>query len=1118
MTTFIHTFDKIAGKYADNIAVDDRGQCVTYRDLQAKAKAVAQYLKSQQLGPEDVVGLAFEKSADYITALLGVWYAGASFAPLPPSLPAARRDFILQDAQVKKILSAPDLTLLPAAANFVLPATTAQNLAYIMHTSGSTGTPKGVAVEHAGILNVLQAQIKAFGMKATSRSLFYLSISFDASLSDMGTALLAGAALVIADDTTLRDGAALTRLLHDKQITHADIPPSLLRILKPADMPKSLGTIIIGGEACPPDTVRNWAKTRRIINVYGPTEATICTSLCECHPEHWQAPLLGTPFDGVEYKIIDEELLIGGLQLARGYLNLSALNAQKFVHLQGKRFYRTGDRVRLLPTGDIEFLGRLDRQFKLRGQLVEPDEIEACLHKHPGIRQAAVVKSEGNATLVAYVIAKTAINTADICAHIRQTLPIWMVPAHIIPLESFPQTPTGKTDYAALAQRSLPRENTHNKPESAAEKKLWALWQQVLGHKNFGVTESFYAAGGDSLGVIRLLLEADRASIGLSPADLAAGKTIRTICASNQDHNTAMPAAMLKNDVAFDAQWQHLIQQAAARPACARQDILLTGATGFLGSRVLSELLTHTNADIYCLVRASSAVEGLRRIQQSFAGFGMPAPVQTERLHIVPADLALPSFGIAAETYTQLCNNIGHIYHCAAGVNMVADYQTLYPANVDATKNILRFALTGTRKNLHHASTLSVFVSTDQNTGTAREADRLESIKTVYGGYAQTKFAAEYMLLQVPSDALSIHHYRFGLLTGDTTTGLACKRDFLAMFASGIQRLGYLPEGVEQKIHVDITPIDYAARAMTHLAKIAPAGVYHIANPKPASLGDLKSAMQRAGHDIKTLAQTRWQALIQNRPLDMIETAAVMALCRSQTPDAYQRNRTMDLFQATDIAFDATQADAYLHMAGITCPPVTAALLDLYLANITAPVPLQHICLFGPESTGKSTLSEKLAAHFKVPLVPEYAKELIEQQNGEILAEDIPRIAIGQHLASRRAQATAKNMVVHDTDTLTTTIWSRWLYQDCPTWIEDLAASESPSLTFLMDVDTPWVDDIHRYLPDDRQNFLQACKDALDKAGRPYILLSGTWQQKFETACRAIEALKQTKKLARTGT
>ena len=1118
MTFFIHKFDAIATQYADNTAIDDRGQCVSYRALQTKAKAVAQYLNDRHLGSEDIVGLAFEKSADYIAALLGTWYAGAAFAPLPPSLPAARRDFIIQDAGIKHIINPSDLAGLPTADNFVLLDVSRQTLAYVMHTSGSTGTPKGVAVEQAGILNVLEAQVESFGMNATSRSLFYLSISFDASLSDIGTILLAGGTLVIADDATLRDGAALTKLLHGKSITHADMPPALLRILKPADMPETLGTIIIGGEACPPDTVRTWAKTRRIINVYGPTEATICTSLCLCDAQNWQAPLLGQAFKNVNYKIVDDELLIGGIQLARGYLNLPALNAQKFVTLEGERFYRTGDRVRALPDGEIEFLGRIDRQFKLRGQLVEPDEIETCLHRHSSVRQAAVVKTADGFALVAYIIAQAPISTDDLTAYIRQSLPLWMIPTHIIPLESFPQTATGKTDYTALANRPLPRSKTAHMPKTPREKSLWALWQRVLGHSNFGITESFYAAGGDSLGVIRLLLEADRANIILSPADIAAGKTIRDICAEDKDSSTALPVDTLKSDVALDDSWQRLIQQAVKRAPETPEDILLTGATGFLGSRVLSALLAQTDATIYCLVRAANPVEGLRRIQQSMTSFGLSAALDTNRLHIIPSDLALPEFGIEMDVYGKLSNSIGHIYHCAAGVNMVADYKTLRPVNVEATKHILRFALTGARKNLHHASTLSVFVSTDQNTGIARESDRLEGVKTVYGGYAQTKFASEYMLLQIPPEAVAIHHYRFGLLTGDTTTGRACARDFLTIFVSGIRSLGYLPEGFGQKIHVDITPIDYAARAMTHLAKTAPTGIYHIANRTPARLADLMDAMLRAGHNVKTLPLARWHALTQNRPLDITEAAAVMALCRSQSDAAYQHNRTMDLFQATDIAFDTQEADKYLHTAGIICPPVSSALLDLYLAGMAAPANIQHICVFGPESTGKSTLAEKLAAHFDTPLVPEYAKTLIEQQRGKISAADMPRIAAGQQLARQQSQTIAKNIVVNDTDVLTTTIWSRWFYQDCPTWIDDLAATEKPALTFLMDIDTPWVDDIHRYLPDDRENFLKACKETLKLAGRPYILLSGTWQQKFDTACRAIEELQQEHPVERTGT
>lgn len=1107
MTGFIQKFAAIAKTYPDNIALQDAAGSMTYAALWAKAAAIGTHLMQTGAKTEDVIGLCFDKSADYIAALLGVWYAGAAFAPLPPSLPAARRDFIINDAKITPFLNPAAIQNLPVTEALAPVDYNPAALAYVMHTSGSTGTPKGVAVEHKGILNVLEQQIAAFGLTAQSRSLFYLSISFDASLSDIGTALLSGATLYIPDDATIRDGAKLVRYLHDNAITHADLPPSLLRAFTPADLPQSLQTIIIGGEACPPETVRLWAQTRRIINVYGPTETTICTGLCLCDANTWDKPLLGDTFDGVDYKIDDDELLIGGVQLARGYLNLPDLNAEKFIEIDGKTFYRSGDRVRLLPNGDIEFLGRIDRQFKLRGQLIEPDEIEACLHRHPAVKHAAVLKTPCQ-TLVAYIVTAHAIAAETLQAHVAQNLPAWMVPARIISLESFPKTATGKTDYAALAALPLTANDAFITPATAAEEKLFRICTDILGHDRFSMTDSFYSAGGDSLGVIRLMLEADRQGLFFPPADIAAGKSLQDLAAANGTE--AMAADSIKRDVTFDRDMQNLLQDAQNTPMATAPGILLTGATGFLGSRILTELLAQTDVPIYCPVRARNDAAAYQRILDAFACNGIEKPADTTRIRAFVAEITEDQFGMAADDYDALNQNIGSVYHCAAVVNMVSGYDALRKANITATGNVLRFALTGARKPLHCASTLSVFVGSDQNTGVLLETDCLQNIQTLYGGYAQTKFGAEWMLLQIPEDILPISHYRFGLLTGDTKNGIGACRDFLAMFAKGIAKLGYIPAEHREALRIDITPVDYAAKAVAHLALQAPAGIYHIANRDSLSLGMFADALNRHGADIRDMATKRFIDYTQNRPLDRDEAAASLALCRILPAGVYVQKRTMDLFQATDVVFDDTAAAQYLASAGITCPMVSDGLMDLYIRRmqIADTKPL-HICFFGPESTGKSTLSQKLASFLGAQYVPEYAKTVIEQKNGALCLADMETIAKGHFAATQKALSQGTHAVVTDTDALTTTIWSKWLYQTCARWIEDLAAQEKPDITFLMDIDTPWVDDIHRYLPDDRANFLQACKDALDSAGRDYILLSGTWDEKFAKACRIVEQYRQ---------
>lgn len=1112
---FIQKFIQTAAVHAQSPAVEDTQGITTYDLLLRRAAAIGEDLKSRHLPPETVIGLCFEKSADYIAALIGTWYAGLAFAPLPPSLPAARRDFIVRDADIRVFLDtqnmpgplAPDMPLAPVQI-------AAGTLAYIMHTSGSTGTPKGVMVEHRGICNVLDAQIKAFAIGPQKRSLFYLSISFDASLSDIGTALLSGTALVIAPEDTLRDGAKLTQFLRSQRITHCDMPPSLLRTLSPADMPPSLETIIIGGEACPPDAVRAWAKNMRVINVYGPTETTICTSLCTCDAETWQRPLIGTAFDGVTYRVIEDELYIGGRQTARGYLNLPELNARKFVMIEGEKFYRSGDRVRQTADGHIEFLGRIDRQFKLRGQLVEPDEIETQLECCAGIRKAAVIKTAEPARLIAYVTAENALNTDKIMARLAAHLPAWMLPAQVIRLQNLPQTVTGKTDYAALAAIPIDARAQNAAPRSMAEKALWQLWCDVIGHDRFGIDHSFYTAGGDSLGIIRLTLDAARARIDARPAETAQGKTIRDIAALNTaDHAFAQSADDIRASVAFDAAQMDVLRRAAARPVVdenAAAPVLLTGATGCLGSRVLHGLLM-AGKTVYCIVRAENDIAARKRVLQTLAKYTLHMTAETSaHLHVVAGDVSDPRLGLSDSAYDLLSTQISAIYHCAATVNMLADSAALAPANFDAVRYILGFALTGRRKDIHAASTLSVFVSTDQNTGTLYETDRLHNVQQVYGGYAQTKFAAECMTLNVPEESCRIWHYRFGLLTGDTQSGAAPDRDFLAMFGRGIAALGVIPDGFDDQLHVDITPVDYAARAMVHLASAAPAGIYHIAGKTPLSLGRFADAIARAGYPLARIDAEAWQDMLQNRPMDTQESAAALGLCRVLPAADYARHRIMDLFQASGALFDTRQADSYLIPAGIECPDADDALIDLYMRSVFDGYqkPLK-ICLFGPESTGKSTMAKKLADYYGTDFCAEYAKEHIEKNKGDIRAQDIPAIAAKQRRIEGQTTAQTNGMVFCDTDNLTTVIWSHWLFGHCPAWVEALAKNAHYDLFLLMDIDTPWTPDIHRYLPDNRADFMAACENALKTAGRDYVKISGTWDQKLAACIAAVNALQR---------
>ncbi len=926
-TYFWGEFLKIVDKYSERPAIVDNNKTLTYIELAKLAAKLGEKLKQNGVTYETPVGLSIDKSAEYIIALLAVWYAGGAFVPMPTCLPKDRQEIIKHETNMQHILTAQDIDSTGYQLKSFAPvAVKDDTLAYIIYTSGSTGKPKGVMVEHRGIVPFINEQKKAFQTDENSRYLFYLSIGFDASISDIGVTLLSGSALVIAEPEKLKDGVELINLMHEQEITHADIPPALLKIIDPVKMPSCLETIIIGGEVCPPETIRNWANKHRIINVYGPTEATVCTSLILCSANTWDKPLIGEPMAHVKYRTMNEELYIGGNCLARGYLNEAILTDEKFVLLDNERFYKTGDKVLKHSNNSIEFLGRIDRQFKLRGQLIEPEEIEMCLKQHSDINKIAVlkrsIKKNGADALIAFITVKKKPKNLD--DFLKKSLPSWMIPQHIEMVEKLPETITGKIDYTALKTKAL-NYVVKNKtmPTTKTEQILYDIWKKILKHDDFGINDSFFSVGGDSLNAMNLTIEAEKQDVFLPIPLIISKQSIHNMAKSidnGNDYNGAIACDTLKKDVAFNDEWLSLFSSASKRKTNDMpepKNIFITGATGFLGGYLLKELLDQTTAEIYCLIRAENDAKAYARLSNT-----------NKRIHIISGDLAKTHFGLDKNKWEELTEKIDTIYHCAAWVNIVQPYEAMRSSNISGTLEVLRLACTGQRKHIHYASTLSVFVATDKNTGTAMEADKLQNTKYVYGGYAQTKWAAEYMLLQVPENVCTITNYRFGLITGDTKTGKAPQNDLFGMFIKGIKSLGVMPK-IAPKIAVDITPIDYASKAMAHLSLHGKNKIYHIANKEPLTLTKLLKAIKKECPDIKTLSEMDWDLYFENRDLEANEAATYLSLCRNN--DSYIQHRTMDLFQATDIYFDTQNTDNDYHES---CPKVTDELLSIYIKEL----------------------------------------------------------------------------------------------------------------------------------------------------------------------------------------
>ena len=552
------------------VAVTCGDQALTYAELNRRANRVAGALQRRGVGPERLVGIALDRSPEMIVAILGVLKAGGAWLPLAVDQPVERMAFLLQDACPQVVVSNSHWRArLPEAArrcdaldlddpaldheSDANPAHAAQpgNLAYVIYTSGSTGRPKGVMIAQRGAVNLACAQAKLFGVSAGTRVLQAAAPTFDAAVSEILVTLLHGGTLLLARREQLL-GPDLAALLHAGQVQVVTLPPSVLATLPESALP-ALHTLVVAGEACPAELARRWSAGRRLLNAYGPTEATVCATVGEIDGQ--ERVTIGRPIDNVRIYIVDPqmrpvpvgvpgELLIGGVGVARGYLQQPELTrerflADRFVDTEGARVYRSGDRARYLADGRIEYLGRLDRQLKIRGVRIEPGEIEAALVEHGPVREAVVVDREdtpGHRRLVAYVTARDGahLRTPELRKALQSKLPHYMLPSAFVVLDELPISAHGKIDRNALQPPGALRldlENSYTAPRTAVDRVLANIWQQLLNVERVGIHDNFFDLGGHSLLAMQLASRVrEDFGIDLPIAAVFSSPTIAGLC------------------------------------------------------------------------------------------------------------------------------------------------------------------------------------------------------------------------------------------------------------------------------------------------------------------------------------------------------------------------------------------------------------------------------------------------------------------------------------------------------------------------------------------------------------------------------------------------------------
>ncbi|MEM1319026.1 MAG: amino acid adenylation domain-containing protein [Bacteroidota bacterium] len=532
-TTLIQLFEEQVVQRSTQEALRFGGKGWTYEELNERANQLGAYLKAKYtIGPEDFAAIALERGEWMIIAILGVLKTGAAYVPIDPNYPQERIDFMLQDSGAAVLVDEKELQQFQQAAaqySAANPPAAAQShhLAYLIYTSGSTGQPKGVLTEHRSTINELSYQARNFDLQPEDRILQTANYVFDASIEQIFLPLLFGATLVLTARETLLDPQLLDQLLREENIAHLHATPSLLNTLPPKVYP-ALKRVLAGGEQCTLELAQSWASYARFFNKYGPTETTINSTIYEYDSAavqtHPHSLPIGQPLGNTKIYLLDAhqklvplgavgEVYIGGVGVARGYLNREALNREKFIDSPlhpGERLYRTGDLARWLPNGLLEFRGRLDFQVKVRGYRIELGEIERVLQQSEAVQQAVVIAradASGSQQLVAYLVPKDAFDPAALKDFLKARLPEYMIPPLFVELSALPLTTNGKVDRAALPEpdNSGLLGEGQLAPRNATEQELARIWSSLLALESIGVHDNFFELGGHSLLATRIV-------------------------------------------------------------------------------------------------------------------------------------------------------------------------------------------------------------------------------------------------------------------------------------------------------------------------------------------------------------------------------------------------------------------------------------------------------------------------------------------------------------------------------------------------------------------------------------------------------------------------------------
>ncbi|WP_038476746.1 amino acid adenylation domain-containing protein [Shouchella lehensis] len=964
----------------EDIALTFGHSHMTYGELDQASNRLANYLLDQGVKKGQLIGLSLDRSPQLIVAIVATIKIGCVYVPIDSKYPQERIEYMIGDSCVTTLITtSTTLAQMPylQIATILLDQEASQidlikatppamnveplDLAYIMYTSGSTGTPKGVAIPHQAIIRLVK-ETNYFQIDHQQTVGHFASTSFDAATFEIWGALLNGAKLAISNPEPITP-ESVAKVVRDHNVSILFLTTGLFNLMvdERIDDLIDVNYLISGGEVMSP-TIAKKAVERlpntRVFNAYGPTENCVFSTAFELtNRTNFDTSIpIGKVLNGTSMIIVNEELnivddgqigelLLGGLGLASGYWNREDVTKEMFIYLNRERFYRTGDLVRKLPDGTIEYLGRMDHQVKIRGFRIELNEIENHIILNDEIKHCSVSIQEntpGDKRLVSYLVPlnQKTFHLKNLTAYLKQKLPEYMIPSNYVILDSLPLTTNGKVDRAALSNTLFTRPNfgvPYKAPQTEREQQLVHIWQDLLQVDQVGVDDDFFELGGNSLLAARAIIRMKEALDTFLPSSaLYKYSTIFKLASflKNQSTETDLTTVNLANEIQLE---ERISPSTTFSPSFYKQKaIFLTGATGFLGAFLIKEFLEHDEeANIYCLVRASSVAEGLRRIKQNMEKYHIWSDAYEPKIKPIPGHLDRPMFGLTREEFDQLAKTIDVIYHNGAKVNYVQAYDLHKSANVTGTQMILELACTSTLKPVHYVSTISVFgpIGYFTDVKELKEDSRLEiSEPFVYKdmGYSQSKWVAESVMWEANKRGIPMTVFRPGFIMGDSHTGVNNTEDYVARMIKGCIQLGTYPHLPRQR--KEFVPVDFVAKAVREIC-LDPTNfgkAYHLTPPTDSmDLEDFFAEMNTTlGYSLKVVPYKDWvQQLIEETKNSSDNALTPFLTLLSE--ELYNGKTAFELYENMP-TYNSNNVEKALSESGLIFPVMDKKLLRTY--------------------------------------------------------------------------------------------------------------------------------------------------------------------------------------------